>query len=139
MFYVTFITKHLFSLELDISLSIDIIMHKQNEARTPVKTNIDAPRSIYVEWLCYNDLFIVPNSVRKNPIVFLRELKLPRSCIRKSIDSYENGLRRVFLLDNVFKIVLLLYNSLLHLLLLTHLNVLALIDALKITETRKEN
>ena len=146
MFYVTFITKHLFSLELEISLSIDIIVHKQNEARTPVKTNIDAPRSIYVEWLCYNDLFIVPNSVRKNPIVFVRELKLlvfirniPRSCIRTSIDSYEIGLLRVFLLDNIFKIVLLLYNSLLHLLLLTHLNVLALIDALKITETRKEN
>ena len=49
MFYVIFITKHLFSLELEISLSIDIIMHKQNEARTPVKTNIDAPRSKYVE------------------------------------------------------------------------------------------
>ena len=67
MFYVIFITKHLFSLELEISLSIDIIMHKQNEARTPVKTNIDALRSIYVEWLCYIDkvlnLFIVPNSV----------------------------------------------------------------------------
>ena len=76
MFYVTFITKHLFSLELDISLSIDIIMHKQNEARTPVKTNIDAPRSIYVEWLCYNDLFIVSNSVKKNSIVYVRELKL---------------------------------------------------------------
>ena len=121
-------------------------MHKQNEARTPVKTNIDAPRSIYVEWLCYNDLFIVPNSVKKNSIVYVRELKLlvfirniPRSCIRTSIDSYKIGLLRVFLLDNVFKIVLLLYNSLLHLLLLTHLNVLALIDALKITETRKEN
>ena len=64
---------------------------------------------------------------------------VPRSCISTSIDSYEIGLLRVFLLDNVFKIVLLLYNSLLHLLLLTHLNVLALIDALKITETRKEN
>ena len=51
-------------------------MHKQNEARTPVKTNIDAPRSIYVEWLCYNDLFIVPNSVRKNASIFVRELKL---------------------------------------------------------------
>ena len=121
-------------------------MHKQNEARTPVKTNIDAPRSIYVEWLCYNDLFIVPNSVRKNASIFVRELKLlvfirniPHSCIRTSIDSYEIGLLRVFLLDNIFKIVLLLYNSLLHLLLLTHLNVLALIDALKITETRKEN
>ena len=49
MCYVSFITKHLFSFELDISLSIDIIMHKQNEARTPAKTNIDAPRSKYVE------------------------------------------------------------------------------------------
>ena len=64
---------------------------------------------------------------------------VPRPCIITSIDSYKIGLIRVFLLDNVFKIVLLLYNSLLHLLLLTHLNVLALIDALKITETRKEN
>ena len=143
MCYVSFITKHLFSFELDISLSIDIIIHKQNEARTPVKTNIDALRSIYVEWLCYIDkvlnLFIVPNSVIISRLFLWENFNIPRSCITTSINSYKIGLLRVFLLDNVFKIVLLLYNSLLHLLLLTHLNVLALIDALKITETRKEN
>ena len=47
MFYVIFITKHLFSLELEISLSIDIIMHKQNEARTPVKLTL-MPLEVYM-------------------------------------------------------------------------------------------